>query len=127
MANQPRATLREVPPLTVIDLEGEVTTFAEEVITAAYRQASARGAQHILLNFASVDYLNSAGVAVVIGLLMEARKADQQILVTGLTPHYQKIFRMMGLTQYAPLVESEAAARAHAAGSPQQNDSGGER
>ena len=111
MANQTQATLRDVPPLTVIDLAGEVTTFAEEVVNGAYKQASERGARHILLNFKDVDYINSAGISVVIGLLTEARKSDQSLMITGLNPHYTKIFQMMGLAQYAPLYETEEQAK----------------
>ena len=110
MANEPRATLRHTPRATVIDLTGEVTTVADDVITDAYRQASAHGAQNILLNFVGVAYINSAGVSVIIRILTEARRADQHILVTGLTPHYSKIFQLMGLAQYAALFDSEYAA-----------------
>src|SRR5262245_60499154 len=105
------ASVRDAPPLTVIDLRGEVTTFADEAITAAYGQACERGAENILLNFSGVDYLNSAGIAIIIEILTRAREADQRLLVTGLTPHYAKIFDMMGLAQHAPVFESEAAAR----------------
>jgi anti-anti-sigma factor len=112
MADEVRAMLREEPPLTVIDLEGDVTTFADDAINSAYRQASELGATNILLNFSSVDYLNSAGISIIIGVLTEARKADQRLLITGLTPHYRKVFHMMGLTQYAPVFDSEAEARA---------------
>ena len=111
MANEVRAALRVLPPLTVIDLHGEVTTFADEAINRAYRQASEQGAENILLNFAGVDYLNSAGISIVIGVLTEARKADQRLLITGLTPHYHKVFSMMGLAQYAPVFDNEDAAR----------------
>ena len=116
MANELQATLRPLPPLTVIDLKGEVTTFADEAITGAYRQASEQGAENILFNFSSVDYMNSAGISIIIGVLTEARKADQRLLLTGLTPHYHKIFQMMGLTQYAPVFDSEDAARQAVAG-----------
>jgi len=116
MANELQASLRPLPPLTVIDLQGEVTTFADEAITLAYRQACEQGAESILFNFTSVDYMNSAGISIIIGVLTEARKADQRLLLTGLTPHYRKIFQMMGLTQYAPVFDSEDAARESVAG-----------
>jgi anti-anti-sigma factor len=112
MANEVRATLREVPPLIVIDLQGEVTTFADATITGAYRSACEQGAKNILINFTGVDYINSAGVAIVIGVLTEARRSDQKVSFTGLTPHYQKIFDMMGLSRYASVYPSEDAARA---------------
>lgn len=111
MSNELCTRLREEPPLVVLDLSGEVTTFAQEPLMRAYHEASARGAENILLNLAAVDYLNSAGIAAIIGIISEARKADQRVLLTGLTPHYQTVFDMMGLTTYAPLFESEEAAR----------------
>jgi anti-anti-sigma factor len=111
MANGVRASLRQLSPLIVIDLEGEVTTFADEAVNAAYARACEEPGQAVLFNFAGVDYLNSAGIAILIGVLTEARKAGRRLLVTGLTPHYQKIFRMMGLAQYMPIFETEEQAR----------------
>ena len=55
MANEVEATLRDAPPLTIIDLRGDVTTFADEAINTAYQQACERGAENILMNFAAVD------------------------------------------------------------------------
>ena len=97
MANEVEALLHDASPLVVIDLQGDVTSFADETISGAYRQASEQGARHILLNFAGVDYINSAGISTVIGILTEAQQAEQALLITGLTAHYQKIFQMMGL------------------------------
>src|SRR5436190_1367397 len=108
MANGVEATLREAPPLTVIDLRGEITAFGDAAVNRAYQTASAQGAKNILLNLAQVDYLNSAGISIIIGVLTEARRADQRLLITGLTPHYEKIFSLMGLSQYVPIFESEA-------------------
>jgi anti-anti-sigma regulatory factor len=36
-------------------------------------------------------------------VVTEARKKEQRLLMTGLSSHFQKIFRMVGLTQYADL------------------------
>jgi anti-anti-sigma factor len=88
---------------TIIDLAGDVTTFAEEAINQAYQEASSNGAQNIIFQFREHDYINSAGIAILIGILTEARKRDQRLLMTGLSSHFQKIFRMVGLTQYADL------------------------
>jgi anti-anti-sigma factor len=88
---------------TIIDLAGDVTTFAEEAINEAYHAASSDGAHNIIFNFREDDYINSAGIAILIGIVTEARKRDQRLLMTGLSNHFQKIFRMVGLTQYADL------------------------
>ncbi|MDQ1451538.1 MAG: anti-sigma factor antagonist, partial [Acidobacteriaceae bacterium] len=58
-----------------------------------------------------VDYINSSGIALVIQMLMEANKNSQKIAAFGLTPHFQKVFTMVGITKYAALYKDEAAAR----------------
>lgn len=110
MPSEVQASVRHNAPLVVIDLTGDVTTFADEEINRAYREVCEQGAENILLNFARVDYVNSAGVSTIIGILGQTREADQRLLITGLTPHYQKIFQIMGLTQYVPIFPSEEEA-----------------
>ena len=46
----------------------------------------------------------------VIQVLMEANKSGQSIAICGLTPHFTKVFTMVGITKYAALYADEAAA-----------------
>jgi anti-sigma B factor antagonist len=115
MRSQTRATLRDDSPLTIIDLEGEVTTFSQQPIEVAYEQACENGARDILLNFRNVAYLNSAGIAVVIELLTKARQRDQSIFVTGLSDHYVKVFKYTGLEPYVRMCDTEEQAKSAAA------------
>jgi anti-anti-sigma factor len=103
MSDEIQVQVRGEGNATIIDLIGDVTTFAEESINQAYQSASADGATNIIFNFRENDYINSAGIAILIGVVTEARKRDQKLLMTGLSAHFQKIFRMVGLTQYADL------------------------
>ena len=105
-----RTAVREVPPLAVIDLAGEVTTFAADAMKSAYREAAGRTTRGVLLNFKEVEYINSSGISTVIGLLTEARNSDRELLICGLSEHYAKIFDIMGLTDFVSLFESEEAA-----------------
>lgn len=106
MSDDIQVSVRGEGSTTIIDLIGDVTTFAEEAINQAYRSASDDGAKIIIFNFRENDYINSAGIAILIGVVTEARKRDQKLLITGLSAHFQKIFRMVGLTQYADLYPS---------------------
>ena len=106
MSDEIQVQVRGEGNATIIDLIGDVTTFAEESINQAYQSASADGATNIIFNFRENDYINSAGIAILIGVVTEARKRDQKLLMTGLSAHFQKIFRMVGLTQYADLHSS---------------------
>jgi stage II sporulation protein AA (anti-sigma F factor antagonist) len=110
--NELEILLRHAPPLIAIDLRGEIGALAEEPLRLAYQQAADIGDEPILLNFKDVEYLSSAGIAAVIALISRALQTERRLFLTGLTPHYQLIFDMMGLTTYAPFFETEEAVRA---------------
>jgi anti-anti-sigma factor len=96
--------------VAIIDLSGDVTTFAEERINNAYREVTSADARNILLNFRQNDYINSAGIAILIGIVTEVNRNNQKLAVCGLSQHFQKIFRMVGLAQYADIYQDEEEA-----------------
>jgi anti-anti-sigma factor len=98
---------RQRDGVAIIDLVGDVTTFAEEKINSAYQQVTDQGARTILLNFRQNDYINSAGIAILIGIVTEVNRNNQKLAVSGLSQHFQKIFRMVGLAQYASIYQDE--------------------
>jgi anti-anti-sigma factor len=99
--------IRERDGVAIIDLNGDVTTFSEEKINRAYAQVTSQGAKQILLNFRQNDYINSAGIAILIGIVTEVNRNGQKLAVSGLSQHFQKIFRMVGLAQYAEIYQDE--------------------
>lgn len=98
---------RDRDGVAIIDLVGDVTTFAEEKINQAYREVTNQGAHFVLLNFRQNDYINSAGIAILIGIVTEVNRNQQKLAVSGLSQHFQKIFRMVGLAQYAEIYQDE--------------------
>lgn len=98
---------RERDGVAIIDLVGDVTTFAEEKINSAYAQVTSNGAKQILMNFRQNDYINSAGIAILIGVVTEVNRNSQKLAISGLSQHFQKIFRMVGLAQYADIYQDE--------------------
>ncbi len=107
--------IRELADATIIDLSGDVTSFADARLHGSFDTASARGLTYIILNFTGVEYINSAGIATLIAILAEARQRAQHLLLVGLSEHYRKIFRMVGVARYAEIFDSEAQALAKVA------------
>jgi anti-anti-sigma factor len=103
-------SIRERESVAIIDLIGDVTTFAEEKINSAYAQVTDKGAKQILLNFRQNDYINSAGIAILIGVVTEVNRNGQRLAVSGLSQHFQRIFRMVGLSQYIDIYQDEEEA-----------------
>ena len=111
MVAQTKTTVEQSGPVAVMRFEGDVTSHSEEAILGKYRALDA-GTTKILLDFSKVPYLNSSGIALVIQLLMAASKVPQQVVCFGLSPHFVKMFTMLGLAKYTTLHADEAAARA---------------
>lgn len=100
-------SVRQRDGIVIVDLMGDVTTFAEEKINNAYREVTSQGASQVVLNFRQNDYINSAGIAILIGIVTEVNRNNQKLAFSGLSQHFQKIFRMVGLAQYAEIYQTE--------------------
>ena len=110
MQNTTRTETRVKNDIGIIDIEGEVTSFSEEVLSKSYEDLSAEGLNKICFNFDQVKYINSAGMAVLISILTQSRKREQTLRCFGLTEHFQKIFDMVGITKYMAHFEDEQRA-----------------
>ena len=112
MAQGQGITVRQQGDVSIIDIKGDVSSTTGQPIEDAYRDITAAGTKKILLAFAADCYINSSGIAILIGILSESKKKDQKIRMTGLSAHFQKIFAMVGLTKYAKIFPSEDTALA---------------
>ena len=106
------AQVRHQPRVAIVDLQGEIDSFAEDVLNAAYAEAESRDANVILLNFSKVDYINSTGIALIVSLLARARKSKRRLLASGLSDHYVEIFEITRLVDFMRVFPDEASALA---------------
>ena len=97
-------------PVNVLRFSGDISSTSRDSVLNAYGKVAKD--RPVLLDFCHVDYINSSGIAVVIQMMMAANKAGQEICAFGLTPHFQKVFTMVGITKYAKLYPDEGTAKA---------------
>ncbi len=91
---------------------GDISSASKDAVVGSYEALDHAMVKHILLDFKGVEYLNSSGIALVIQVLMAANKAGEKIGICGLTPHFTKVFTMVGITKYATLYPDETVALA---------------
>lgn len=84
----------------VIELTGQVNRQAEEVMNQAYEDATGDGVKSLDLLFADVDYINSTGIAVIVGVLARARRDGITVAAHGLTDHYKHVFQITRLSDF---------------------------
>ena len=94
-------TLTRLENVTLFDVKGDMTALSEPVFNAAYQQASGQHTQKLLFNFKPDAYINSAGIAIFIQIIAQTIKRNQAVGITGLSNHYAKIFKMLGITRFA--------------------------
>lgn len=96
----------------ILGFSGDISSASKETILGAWHALNT-AASHVLLDFTAVDYINSSGIAIIIQMLLEAAQSGRQTIgIFGLTPHFQKVFTMVGISKYAALYKDEAAALA---------------
>jgi anti-anti-sigma factor len=105
-----KAQVRNNAGVATIDMQGEINSFAEAALSAAYSQAENNNPARVVLNFTGVDYINSTGIALIVGLLARARKSHRGMAVFGLTDHYKEIFQITRLSDFMTIYADEAAA-----------------
>jgi anti-anti-sigma factor len=106
------AAVRRRDGVAVIDLAGDINGSAEAALDAAWSEATAEPADAVVLNFDGASYINSTGIALIVGLLAKARAGGIEIRAYGLTPHYREIFEITRLADFVAIAADEAGALA---------------
>jgi len=99
------AHVRDEAGTPVIELVGEIDRNADAALGAAY--ADVEHAPRVVLDFTRVTYINSTGIAVIVGLLARARTSGQQLGARGLSAHYRQIFEITRLSDFMTMLDEE--------------------
>jgi anti-anti-sigma factor len=103
------AEARREEGVAVLDLAGDVSAAAEAALQDAYRRLVDEPV--VLLDFSAVEYINSTGIALIVGILAEARKSGQEVRARGLAEHYREIFRITRLSDFMTILDDEKEER----------------
>ena len=109
--------VRQRDGVALIDLAGDVNAAAEEQLEAAWAAATSQRPDAVVLNFANAGYINSTGIALIVGLLAKARAHGIPMRAYGLTDHYREIFEITRLADFLAINPDEDSAVHGAEGS----------
>jgi anti-sigma B factor antagonist len=100
--------------VSVLDIEGEITSASEDALGEAYAEAADGDTRAVILNFTGLEYMNSGGIGLLVTLLVRSNRAKQKLLAFGLTEHYRQIFELTRLDEAIGIYDTEAEAVAAA-------------
>ena len=96
--------------VVVLDITGDLRGEAREDLEAAYADAAAREPQTVVLNLSEVQYIDSTGIALLVGLLARTRRDGRELAAYGLSDHYREIFAITRLSEYIHVHDDESSA-----------------
>ena len=96
----------------ILRIHGEITGASDPALMAAYAEAG--DARSIVLDFSSLDYMNSGGIGLLVTLLVRTQRAGQKLLAVGLSEHYKQILALTRLDEAIAIHDDEASALAAA-------------
>ena len=96
--------------VVVLDFSGDLRGDAREDLEAAYADAATREPQAVVLNLTDVHYVDSTGIALLVGLLARTRRDGRELSAYGLTDHYREIFAITRLSEFIHVYDDEPSA-----------------
>ena len=98
------ATTHSADGTVVIELRGDIDGSARDALHGAYDEA---GAGPMMFDFGQVEYINSTGIALIVGLLARARAESRPVSARGLSAHYREIFEITRLSDFMTILADE--------------------
>lgn len=97
----------ESGPVVVLRLAGDVDRDAKDALEAAWGRS---GSGSVVLDFTGASYINSTGIAVIVGILARGRAEGREVRACGLSDHYRQIFEITRIADFMAIFEDESSA-----------------
>lgn len=94
----------------IIEMHGDIKGAAGERLEGIHSVLDQPGLKSAVLNFEDVDYINSTGIALIVGLLARARAANLEVVAYGLSDHYREIFQITRLADFMGIFPDRTSA-----------------
>ena len=94
----------------IMHLSGEITAFSDEGIKQTYKGIELTAPPKLIVNFDGARYINSAGIATLVGIVTDMVEKKGTVKFVGLAPHYRKVVEIVGITEYVKIYDTVAEA-----------------
>jgi len=105
------ATVRKVEDVSIVDLNGNITLGENTAyLRVEVRSLVSQGTKNIVLNLASVSYVDSAGLGELVGLYTTAANRGSCLKLLNLQHRRRNLMEITKLYTIFPVFEDEKAA-----------------
>ena len=99
-------------PVCILCFKGDVTSLSDEAINAAYAALDLGEKPRLVIDFTETRYINSAGIATLVGMVSSMTKKKGTLRFAGMAPHYRRVAQIVGITDYVAFYDTVADALA---------------
>ncbi len=100
----------------VLSLQGEVDVANSQRVRDAALSLLGSGVKKLVVDLTKTEYLDSAGLGILVGLLKRVKESDLKMIIAGAQPQVQRLFEITKLNQVFPMREDVASALQEVAG-----------
>lgn len=105
-----RVTQKRKAGVLVCRVDGEINIDTVPELKNKFKDIVESGCRRVLLDFSGVKYIDSLGMASIIGLSRDLRLSGADIFLFGLSPKVVSIFSITGLEKAFKIYETEQEA-----------------
>ena len=98
------------PEVNVAHISGRLDAITCEEAQPVVLGALDNGSSGIILDLASLDFISSAGLRIMVMLMKNAVADGKQIAMVGVQPHIYKIFKIAALDKFFRFFDNEGEA-----------------
>ena len=98
------------PGTVIVRFTGQFDFSHVATARASINQQIEEGARLIIINLDGLDYIDSAGLGVLVGTLARLRDRHGELAVVCQSPRIRRVFEITRLTQLISLMDSESDA-----------------
>ncbi|MEI8306056.1 MAG: STAS domain-containing protein [Chloroflexales bacterium] len=83
-----------------------ITSTSVDAVSAAAIAAEYEQMRPItVLDFSEVSFINSGGISALLKFVVSARKSGYKLFAMNVSPHHQKIFKMVEMSRFMPPID----------------------
>jgi anti-sigma B factor antagonist len=109
MERQLQFSTRSERDAVIVDVAGQIDLGTSPALRKTLLE-SLNGTQRLAINMQEVRYIDSSGIASLLEVLQEARKAKKRIILFGVTGPVLKVLQLTRLTGVFEICETELLA-----------------
>lgn len=107
MNTELKVVVKKEPEYALLRTDGYINNPGGEKIARECYRLIEEGYKHFIFAFEKSKVINSIGISILIEIIEKILEIDGSLNFTGLTSTIAKTFKIMGLTEYANVYETD--------------------